>query len=230
MSLENNQKSQGESSGLSGGWGTVFMPILVKESVTRMELWTGVLCRWKCPDPIWRVMDSSNGISTWTPLKPQHSNLTIRPINSGVLTSLLLPQLSSSLTDSLPSLNLLCHEKNWCSIHVRCSKISLKHSIRFCGFFPSLKQNFMAYRSSKFLDSNFEVHQLWQSGFSRVYSNCCCSCSFEPEIIKIGQLSHKMYSNNILNYQVSTPILNTHTKKKVWKFIVCTSYVWFCIK
>ena len=37
--------------------------------------------------------------------------LTVWPINSGVLTSLLLPQLSSSLTDSLLSLNLLCHSK-----------------------------------------------------------------------------------------------------------------------
>ena len=37
--------------------------------------------------------------------------LTLWPINSGVLTSLHLPHLSSSLTDSLPSLNLLCHSK-----------------------------------------------------------------------------------------------------------------------
>ena len=26
----------------------------------------------------------------------------------------------------------------------------------------------------------FEIHQLCQSGFSKVYSNACCSCSFEP--------------------------------------------------
>ena len=61
------------------------------------------------------------------------------------------------------------------------------------AFFPSLKQNFIAYRSSKVFpspDCLFEIHQLWQSGVSRVYFNCCCSCSFEPEIIKIGQLSH----------------------------------------
>ena len=45
-----------------------------------------------------------------------------------------------------------------------------------------------------------------------MYSNCCCSCSFEPEIIKIGQSSHKMYSNNILNFQESTAILNACTK------------------
>ena len=28
-----------------------------------------------------------------------------------------------------------------------------------------------------------------------MYSNSCCSCLFEPEIIKIGQSSHKMCSN-----------------------------------
>ena len=95
------------------------------------------------------------------------------------------------------------------------------------AFFPSLKQNFIAYRSSKVsshLDWIFEIHQRWQSGFSRVYSNCCCSCWFEPEIIEIDQSSDKMYNNNILNFQKSTLILNAHMKK-VWKPIVCTSYI-----
>ena len=90
--------------------------------------------------------------------------------------------------------------KNWCSIHARCSKNSMKHSIRLYGIFPSLKLNFIAYRSSKVSsrpDWIFEIHQLWQSGFSREYSDSYCSCSFEPEIIKISQSSHKMYSNNI---------------------------------
>ena len=65
-------------------------------------------------------------------------------------------------------------------------------------------------------DCIFENHQLWQSGFSRVYCNCCCSCSFVPEIIKIikiGQSSHKMYSNNIMNFQESKIILDSCTKK-----------------
>ena len=60
------------------------------------------------------------------------------------------------------------------------------------AYFPSLKQNTIAYRSSKVSwrpDCIFEIHQLWQSGFSSVYSNCCCSCSFEPENIKIDQSS-----------------------------------------
>ena len=83
------------------------------------------------------------------------------------------------------------------------------------AFFPSLKQNFIAYRSSKVSsrpDWIFEIHQLWQSGLSRVYSDSCCSCLFEPEIIKIGQSSHKRYSNNLLNNQESTTILNACAK------------------
>ena len=95
------------------------------------------------------------------------------------------------------------------------------------AFFQSLKQNFIAYHSSKVSthpDCIFEIHQLWQSGFSRVYSDCYCSCSFECEIIKIGQSSHKMYSNNILNSQESTTILNACAKKfwkLIWRHHVC---------
>ena len=84
------------------------------------------------------------------------------------------------------------------------------------AFFPSLKQNFIADRSSKVSsrsDCIFEIDQLWQSGFSRVYSNSCWSCSFEAAILKIGQSSHKMYRNNIVNFQESTTILNAGTKK-----------------
>ena len=142
-------------------------------------LWQGWSCGLvHCPggnatDPIWRVLASSDGISSWTTLKPQHSNPNLWPINSGVLTSLLLPHLSSSLTDRLPAFfESLMPLKNWCSIHARCSQSSLKHSI-------SLKHTFIPYRSSKMSwrpDCIFEIHQLWQSGFSRVYSNCCCRC------------------------------------------------------
>ena len=123
--------------------------------------------------------------------------LTLWPINSGLLTSLLLPHLSSSLTDSLPSLNLLCHGKTDARFIQDVSKAVGSIPYVSVAFFPSLKQNFIAYRSSKVSsrpDCIFEIHQPWQSGFSRVYSNSCCSSSFEPEIIKIGQSSHKMYS------------------------------------
>ena len=150
-------------------------------------------------------------------LKTSTLTLILWPVNSGVLTSLLLPHLSSSLTDSLPSLNHLCHSKTGARFIQDAPKaVWYIPYVSVASFFPSLKQNFITYRSSKVSlhsDCIFEIHQLWQSGFSRVYSNCYCSCSFEAEIIKIGQSAHKIYSNNILNFQESTTILNTCTKK-----------------
>ena len=139
------------------------------------------------------------------------------------------PHLPSSLTDYLPFLNLLCHSKTDARLMQDCRKAvwSIPY-VSVAAFFPSLKQNFIAYLSSKVFsrpDCIFEIHQQWQSGFSRVYSSCCCCCSLEPEIIKIGQSSHKMYSNNIVNFQESTTILNVRTKK-VWKLIEGTTYFW----
>ena len=102
-------------------------------------------------------------------------------------------------------------------------------------FFPSLKLNSIVYRSSKVssgLDCIFEIHLVWQPGFSRVYFNCFCSCSFEPEIIKIGQSSSKMNSDNILNFEESKTILIACTTK-VWKLIEATTciyiYVFACV-
>ena len=97
-------------------------------------------------------------------------------------------------------------------------------------FFPSLKQNIIAYRSSKVSsrrDCIFEIHHLWQSGVSRVYSNCYCRCSFELEIIKISLSSDKMYSNNKVNFQVFTPIVNACTKKPV--NLLKAPCLWFII-
>ena len=136
---------------------------------------------------------------------------------TGVLTSLLLPHLSSYLRDALPSLNLLCHSKTDARFIQDAPKAvwSIPY-VSVASFFPSLKQNFIAFRSSKVSsrpDCIFEIPQLWQSGLSRVYSNYYCSWSFEREIIKIGQSSHKMYSNKILNFQESMTTLNACTKK-----------------
>ena len=188
------------------------------------SLWQGWSCGpVHCPggnaaDSIWRVLASSLGMSSWTPLKPQHNNPNPNSLANQLWsidfltppTPRIIPHRLRAFLESLMPL------KNWCSIPARCSKSSLKHSIRFCGIFPSLKPNFIAYRSSKVSsrpDCIFEIHHLWQSGFGRMYSNCCCSCSFIHEIITIGQSSHKMYSNNILNFQESTTVLNDYIKK-----------------
>ena len=132
------------------------------------------------------------------------------------MTCLLLPHLSSSLTDSLPSLNLLCHSKTDARFMQDGPKAVWSIPYVSVAFFPSLKHNFIVYPSFKVSlrpDCIFEIHQLWQSGFSRMYSNSCCSFSIEAEIIKIGQSSQKMYSNNVLNFQKYTTILNACTKK-----------------
>ena len=141
-------------------------------------------------DPIWRVLASSDGISSWTPLKPQHSNPNPNPLaNQLWCIDFLTPPTPLIIPHRLRAfLEFLMPLKNWCSIYARCSKSSLKHPIGFCGIFPSLKQNFIAYRSSKVSSRPscvFEIHQLCKSGFSRVYSNSCCSCLFEQEIIKV---------------------------------------------
>ena len=164
-------------------------------------------------DLIWTVMASSDGISSWTPLKPQHSNPNPYPLGNQLWSiDFLTPPTPFIISHRLPAfLESLMPLKNWFSIHARCSKSILKHFIRFCGIFPRLKQNFIAYRSSKVSDCIIEIHQLWQSGFSRVYSKSCCSCSFEPEILKIGQSSLKMYSYNIVYSQESTTILDACT-------------------
>ena len=157
-------------------------------------------------DPIWRVLASSDEISSWTPLKPQHSNPKPNPLANHIwCIDFLNPPTPRNIPHRLLALlESLIPLKNWCSIHATCSKSCLKHSILSVAFFPSLKQNFSAYYSfnvSLRPDYIFEIHQVWQSVFSRVYSNSCCSCWFEPEIIKIGLSFHKMYSNNILKLE-----------------------------
>ena len=62
----------------------------------------------------------------------------IWPINSGVLTSLLLLHLSSSLTDSLPSLNLLCQSKNDARSVQDAPKAAWRNTYVSVTFFPSL--------------------------------------------------------------------------------------------
>ena len=140
-------------------------------------------------EPIWRVLASSDGISSWTPLKPQHSNPNpnTNPLANQLWciyfltppTHLIIPHRLLAFLESHTSL------KNWCSFMQDGRKVVWSIPYVSVAFFPSLKQNFIAYRSSKVSsrpDCIFEIDQLWQSGFSRLYSNSCCSCSFEAEI------------------------------------------------
>ena len=107
------------------------------------SLWQGWSCglvhcpSGKATDPIWRVLASSNGISCWTPLKPQHSNPNSnRLANQLWCIDFLTPPTPLIIPPTLPAfLESLMPLKNWRSVHARWSKSSLKHFIRFCGIF-----------------------------------------------------------------------------------------------
>ena len=108
-------------------------------------------------------------------------------------TPIIIPHRLPAFLESLMPLKI------WCSIHARCSKSSLKHSICSFSILSKFKTEF--YFILFFWSVLTSRLYFWNSPaviirFSRVYSNCCCRCSFEAEIIKIGQSSQKMYSNN----------------------------------
>ena len=66
-------------------------------------------------EPIWRVLVSSDGIFSWTPLKPQHSNASPNPLANRLwrtdfltlVTPLIIPHGPSAFLESLMPL------KNW---------------------------------------------------------------------------------------------------------------------
>ena len=109
------------------------------------SLWQGWSCGlvdYPCgnvTDLSWRVLASSDGISSWTPLKPQQSNPNPNPkplANQPWCIDFLTPPTPLTIPHRLPALlESLMSLKNWCSIHARCSKSGLKHSIHFCGIF-----------------------------------------------------------------------------------------------
>ena len=93
-------------------------------------------------DPILRVLASSDEISSSTPLKPQHSNPN--PLRNQLLcTDFLTPPTPLIIAHRHPAfLESLIPLKNWCSIHARWLKSSLKHSIHFRGIFSKFKTQF----------------------------------------------------------------------------------------
>ena len=133
------------------------------------SLWQGWSCRLVyCPggnatDLIWRVLASSDGISSWIPLKPQHSNPNplanqLRCIDFlNPASPLLIPHRLPAFLESLMPL------KNWCSIYARSSKSSLKHLICFCGIFSKFKTEFYCISFFQSVRLNF-----WNSPAGRI--------------------------------------------------------------
>ena len=106
------------------------------------SLWQGWRCGLvHCPggnatDRIRRVLASSDGISRWTPLKPQHSNPnTNRLSNELWCIDFLTPPTPLIISHRLPAnFESLMPLKNRCSIHAKWSKSSLKHYVSVAFF------------------------------------------------------------------------------------------------
>ena len=114
-------------------------------SLWQGQSWELVHCRdGNATDLIWRVLATSLGISSWTFLKPQHSNPNLNPLAKQLrCIDFLTPPTPLIITHRLPAfLESLMPLKNWCSIHAIWSKSNLKHSIRFCGIFSKIKTEF----------------------------------------------------------------------------------------
>ena len=138
-------------------------------------------------DPIWRVLASSLGISSWTPLKHQH-NIPCWLFVQWEPSACRLCQCRQKKGSSNVCGWICSARPSWVceSQHASTGNYvswSLGHSSRSSfhrmAFFPSLKQNFIAYPSSKVKIAFSKFTSCDTSGFSRVYSNCCCSCSFK---------------------------------------------------
>ena len=118
--------------------------------------WPNSLCQgWSCwlvyypgrntTDPIWRVLFSSDGVSSWTLLKPQNSNHNPNPLANQLWCSdFFTPHTPLIIPNRFPAyLECLMPLKNRCSIHTRWSKSSLKHSIHSCSIFSKFKTDFL---------------------------------------------------------------------------------------
>ena len=174
--------------------------------------------RGNATDPIWRVLASSVGISSWTPLKPQHSNPKPNHlINQLWCIDFLTPPIPLIIPHRLSAfLESLIPLKNGRSIHARWWKSCVKHSIRFCGIFPKFKTEF--YSISFFY--SVRLH-FWNS--PAVTIGCIPIAAVAVHLnlkSKIGQSSHKMYSNNILNFQENFKCLNKKIRETYWRLHV----------
>ena len=115
--------------------------------------------RWSCwlvhcpagdaTGPIWRVLACSDGVSSWTPLKPQHSNPNPSPSANQIwCINFLTPPILLSIPHRLPAfLESLMPHTNWFMQDCRKAVWSIPYVS--VAFFPNLKHNFIAYRSSK---------------------------------------------------------------------------------
>ena len=106
-----------------------------------MELLTGALSWWKCHWPDLKRAGLFRRNLFLNSLKPQHSNPNPNPLANQLCSiDILTPPTPLIIPHRLPSfLKSLMPLKNWCSIHARWSKSSLKQAIPFCDIYSKFK-------------------------------------------------------------------------------------------
>ena len=169
---------------------------------------------------IWRVLVSSDDISFRTPLKPQHSNPNPNPLAYQLWcidfltppSPLIIPQRLAAFLESLMPL------KNWCSIHARWSKSSLKHFIRFCCIFPKFKKRIL-------LHIAFSHVQIAFLKFTSCDNQALVGFIRIPALVVHLKLKSWKFLSHLIRTEFSRVYNNFKCPyEKVWKRIVCTSY------
>ena len=178
-------------------------------------------------DPIWRELASSEGICSWTPLKTQYSNPNPKHLTNQLWCIDFLTRPTPLIIPPTPCLSWISYATQ--KLLLDSYKMVEKQSEAFHTFLWDFFQveNIILLHIVLLKFPHVQIACLKLTCCeNHVYFNCYCSCLFEPEIIKIGQSSHQIYSNNIVNFHESTTILNACTKKRlsmcVW-VCVCTS-------
>ena len=129
----------------------------------------------------------------------------------------LTPPTSLITPHRLPAfLECLMQIKNWCSIHARCSKSSLNHSIRFCGIVFRVLNIIL-------LPIVLPHVQIEFLKFTRCDNQALVGCiPIAAVAVHLKLKSWKLFSRLIR----CIPI--TYYTKEVWKHIEGTTYVfWF---
>ena len=133
-----------------------------------MEFWTGVLSWGNANDHIWRVLTSSHRISSWTPLEPQDNKP--KPSQNPLANQLWCIEFLTPLIPLIIPYRLLAFLEHLMPLKTDAQFMQDGRKAVWTiprvsmAFLPGLKQDFIAYSSSKVSDCIFEIHQLWKSG------------------------------------------------------------------
>ena len=109
-----------------------------------LRLWPGALPWWKCHWPDLKSAGLFPRNLFLSSFKTSTCNPNPNPLaNQLWCIDFFTPPTHTHHPSQTPCLTWISYAtQNWCTIQARCSKSSLKHSIRFCGIFSKFKTEF----------------------------------------------------------------------------------------